>query len=79
MLLKSPHILALQTGKAVYRKPYSDPVTLIDDQGNVLILTDHDLYCLDHSFDTSGPYTLDDLQGFLAYVEAEVVIPDLNA
>jgi hypothetical protein len=51
----------------------------MDDQGNLLVLTDHDLYCLDHSFDTSGPYTLDDLQGFLAFIEAEVVIPDLNS
>jgi hypothetical protein len=51
----------------------------MDDQGNLLVLTDHDLYCLDHEFDTSGPYTLDDLREMLAWVEAEVVIPDLNA
>jgi hypothetical protein len=78
MLLQTPHVIALQTGKAAHLKPYSDTVTLMDDQGNLLVLTDHDLYCLDHAFDTSGPYTLDDLRGFLAYVEAEVSIPDFN-
>jgi hypothetical protein len=79
MLLQTPHVLALQSGKAAHLKPYSDTVTFMDDQGNLLVLTDHDLYCLDHAFDTSGPYTLDDLRGFLAYVEAEVSIPDFNA
>jgi hypothetical protein len=79
MLLQTPHALALQSGKAAHKKPYSDTVTLMDDQGNLLVITDHDLYCLDHEFDTSGPYTLDDLLEMLAWVEAEVVIPDLNA
>ena len=79
MLLQTPHVLALQSGKAAHIKPYSSTLTFMDDQGNLLVLTDHDLYCLEHAFDTSGPYTLDDLRGFLAYIQAEVAIPDLNA
>jgi len=49
------------------------------DADAVLFVSDHDLYVIEHTFDTLGDLTLDDLKAIRYFARTEIIIPDANA
>lgn len=76
--LTTPHASAILAGQT---DPCAGIVRLTADDGATLILTDHDVYVVEHEFDliASGGMTADDLAEVHAWIVANVIPPCRNA
>lgn len=78
LTLTTPHAAAMFAGMT---SPCAGITRLTADCGAVLVMTDHDLYCVEHEFDlvASGGMTVADLREVHAWICANVIIPSRNA
>lgn len=77
LTLTTPHAAAMFAGMT---SPCAGIIRLTADCGAVLVMTDHDLYCVEHEFDLIAVgLTAKHLAEVHAYVVAYVVIPSANA
>lgn len=81
LTLTTPHASQILAGVAQSPRPYNRLTRLTADCGAVLVMTEHDAYCVGHEFDlsASGGLTLADLREVHAWICSNVIIPSRNA